>query len=69
MQKHPDQLYQRELQRQAEIVRRAERERHAYLFPSRPWLDVAMWSAIVGPGIALGFLIYFARLIASTLGG
>jgi hypothetical protein len=69
MQTYPDQLYEDVLHRQREIAAEAARHRHSHLFPSRPWLDLAMWSAIIGPIVGMGFLVYFGRVVWSAVGG
>jgi hypothetical protein len=69
MQSHPDVLYHVARQSHRRAIRHAERERGATKLAPRPWLHLAVWSAIFGPIIGLGFLAYFARVILATVGG
>jgi hypothetical protein len=68
MQPHPDVLYQVALESRRRAVRQAAQQRHTKLVAPRPWLDPAMWSAILGPIIGLSFLAYFARVILAAVG-
>jgi hypothetical protein len=67
MQTNPDQLCEEVRRRQTEREMLARRNRNAHLFPSRPWLDVAMWSAVLGSMIGASFLVYFADVILSAV--
>lgn len=69
MQPHPNALYDAALDHQREAQRQAELGRLAHLAaPSRPWLDPAVWGAVLGPIVGLSFLGYFAREIARAVG-
>jgi hypothetical protein len=70
MQPNANTLYDAALEHQRDLLRQAEEERLARLAapPSRPWLDPAVWTAIIGPIVGLAFLAYFARAIAVALG-
>lgn len=66
---NPNELYQEARRRQSELEMRVLRERYPQLLPSRPWLDPAIWSVILGPIIGVSFLVYFAHVILSAVRG
>jgi hypothetical protein len=74
MQIHPDFHYDLAKQRHAEALAQAANERRAaegsraapdFIAASRR-RDAAFWSLLVGPILGIGFLTYFAQVIASS---
>lgn len=68
MQNNPDLLYKAVVERHHEFDQDATRERLSASPWPKPWRDPAVWAAIIGPIIGIGFLVYFARQIVDALG-
>ena len=72
MRDHPDFHYDLAKQRHAEALAQAANERRADelrraapdFIPASRWRHAAFWSLLVGPILGIGFLTYFAQLIA-----
>ena len=69
MQTHPDLLCDAARESQARALRQVELDRRTTFVAPRPWRDPAVWCAIVGPIIGLGYLAYFVRVILTTVAG
>ncbi|MBV9355079.1 MAG: hypothetical protein JO023_06075 [Chloroflexi bacterium] len=69
MQTHPDLPYDLDDESQARTLRHVELEHGTTFVAPRPWRDPAVWCAIVGPIIGLGYLAYFVRVILTTVAG